>query len=119
MIDKGLYDYKVIAVTACDPRYDDVNKLDDVADFTLKEIRNFFEEYKKLEGYEVKVEDYHGKVEALQIVEQCKQAYIDAQGKCTCPSDLPYCVCGYKSHGKIITKKPIEPSEVEIQENSA
>ena len=77
MIDKGLLDYKLIAVTDCDPRYDGVNKLDDVADFTLKEIKNFFENYKKLEGYEVKVEDYHGKVEALQILEECKKAYQD------------------------------------------
>ena len=26
-----------------------------------------------------------------------KQAYIELEGKCTCPKDLPYCVCGYKS----------------------
>ena len=31
-----------------------------------------------------------------------KNAYVDAQGKCTCPKDLPYCVCGAKSEGKII-----------------
>ena len=47
-----------------------------------------------------------------------KQAYIDAQGKCTCPGDLPYCVCGYKSEGKIITKKPILPTKEEMEENS-
>ena len=34
-----------------------------------------------------------------------KNAYVDAQGKCTCPKDLPYCVCGAKSEGKIINKK--------------
>ena len=33
-----------------------------------------------------------------------KNAMIDAKGKCTCPSDLPYCVCGAKSLGKIITR---------------
>ena len=47
-----------------------------------------------------------------------KNAYIDAQGKCTCPKDLPYCVCGYKSLGKIINKKPIEATEEEKQRNS-
>lgn len=47
-----------------------------------------------------------------------KRAFIDAQGKCTCPSDLPYCVCGAKSLGKIITKKPIIASEEEQSENS-
>ena len=47
-----------------------------------------------------------------------KNAYIEAQGKCTCPSDLPYCVCGAKSLGKIITRKPITASEKEQLENS-
>lgn len=47
-----------------------------------------------------------------------KNAYIEAQGKCTCPSDLPYCVCGVKSLGKAITKKPIIASDKEQEENS-
>ena len=47
-----------------------------------------------------------------------KDAYIEAQGKCTCPKDLPYCVCNYKSFGKIINKKPIEATENEKNENS-
>ena len=47
-----------------------------------------------------------------------KEAYSDAQGKCTCPGDLPYCVCGYKSLGKIISRKPILPTKEEMFENS-
>lgn len=47
-----------------------------------------------------------------------KEAYVDAQGKCTCPPGLPYCVCGYKSLGKIISKKPILPTKEEMTENS-
>ena len=47
-----------------------------------------------------------------------KEAYLSAQGKCTCPGDLPYCVCGYKLLGRIITKKPIIPTEEEMTENS-
>lgn len=47
-----------------------------------------------------------------------KNAYIEASGKCTCPPGLPYCVCGAKSFGKIITRKPILPSEEEQEENS-
>lgn len=47
-----------------------------------------------------------------------KNAYLDASGKCTCPSDLPYCVCGAESFGKIIDKKPIKASDKEQQENS-
>ena len=47
-----------------------------------------------------------------------KNAYIDAKGKCTCPSDLPYCVCGAETLGRIITRKPIIASKEEQEENS-
>lgn len=47
-----------------------------------------------------------------------KKAYIDAEGKCTCPKDLPYCVCGSKNLGKIINKKPIEATKEELNYNS-
>ena len=47
-----------------------------------------------------------------------KEALVDLEGKCTCPKDLPYCVCGYHSEGKIINKKPIIATEQEQEENS-
>ena len=47
-----------------------------------------------------------------------KNAYQDAKGKCTCPGDLPYCVCGAKSKGEVITRKPILPTDEEQKENS-
>ena len=46
-----------------------------------------------------------------------KEAFLELQGKCTCPKDFPKCVCGYKSYGKVITKKPIVPSEEEMERN--
>ena len=47
-----------------------------------------------------------------------KNAYIDSEGRCTCPPELPYCVCNYISEGKIITKNPIYPSDEEQERNS-
>ena len=47
-----------------------------------------------------------------------KNAMLDAKGKCTCPSDLPYCVCGAETLGNIITRKPIVASKEEQEENS-
>ena len=47
-----------------------------------------------------------------------KLAYSDSEGKCTCPKDLPYCVCGAKSEGKVINKKPIVATEEEQEENT-
>ena len=46
-----------------------------------------------------------------------KDAFIELQGKCTCPKDFPKCVCGYKSYGSVITKKPIIPSAEEQEKN--
>ena len=47
-----------------------------------------------------------------------KNAYYKAKGICTCPKDLPYCVCGAKELGKIINKKPIIASDKEQTENT-
>ena len=46
-----------------------------------------------------------------------KNAMNDA-GKCICPPGLPYCRCGMVSKGKVITRKPILPTEEEMNENS-
>ena len=40
------------------------------------------------------------------------------ENPCTCPPSFPVCVCGNVSKGKVITKKPILPSEREREENS-
>lgn len=40
------------------------------------------------------------------------------ENPCTCLSDFPVCVCGKVSKGKVITRKPILPSEKELEENS-
>ena len=47
-----------------------------------------------------------------------KQAMNRAKGMCTCPKDIPYCVCGAKELGIVITRKPIIASEEEQKENS-
>ena len=47
-----------------------------------------------------------------------KSAFRKNESPCTCPPDFPVCVCGKKSKGSIITKKPILPSEEELEYNS-
>ncbi|MCI7061807.1 MAG: 16S rRNA (cytosine(1402)-N(4))-methyltransferase RsmH [Lachnospiraceae bacterium] len=47
-----------------------------------------------------------------------KNAFRTAQDPCTCPPDFPVCVCGKKSKGKVLTRKPVLPSERELEENS-
>ena len=46
-----------------------------------------------------------------------KNTFIEMQGVCTCPKDFPKCVCGVVHHGKIITRKPIVPSQEEQEKN--
>lgn len=47
-----------------------------------------------------------------------KTIFRKNENPCTCPSDFPVCVCGKKSKGKVVTRKPILPSEEELMENS-
>ena len=49
-----------------------------------------------------------------RIVKQC---FRTAENPCICPPDFPVCVCGRKSKGKVITKKPVTASEQELSEN--
>lgn len=46
-----------------------------------------------------------------------KTAFQTAEHPCICPPEFPVCVCGRKSKGKIITRKPILPGEEELEEN--
>ncbi len=47
-----------------------------------------------------------------------KAAFRKNENPCTCPPEFPVCVCGKKSKGKVITKKPILPGVEELEENS-
>ena len=49
-----------------------------------------------------------------RIVKECFRRNMDP---CTCPPDFPVCVCGKRSKGTVITKKPVVPSEEELAEN--
>lgn len=75
MIDDGKLDYKLISVVDCDPRYADVKELEDLSPFVLKEISNFFANYKVLQNVTVEVGEYLSKKEALRIIQQCRDAY--------------------------------------------
>ncbi len=46
-----------------------------------------------------------------------KQSFAELARTCTCPPDLPVCVCGTVPKVKVLTKKPVLPSERELEEN--
>ena len=75
MLDNGKLDYKLISVVDCDPRYDDIHELSDLPSFILKEIANFFANYKVLQNVPVEVGQYYGKDEAVRIIAQCRENF--------------------------------------------
>lgn len=64
-------------------------------------------------GGRIAVISYHSLEDRLT-----KEAFRRAASDCVCESGLPVCVCGHKKTAKIITKKPVSPSEEEIKNNS-
>jgi 16S rRNA (cytosine1402-N4)-methyltransferase len=47
-----------------------------------------------------------------------KSNFKKNENPCTCPANFPVCVCGNKSRGRVISRKPILPSEEELEANS-
>ena len=47
-----------------------------------------------------------------------KSTFRKNEDPCICPANFPVCVCGRTSKGKVITRKPILPSEEEMESNS-
>ncbi|MBR2950197.1 MAG: 16S rRNA (cytosine(1402)-N(4))-methyltransferase RsmH [Lachnospiraceae bacterium] len=47
-----------------------------------------------------------------------KSAFRKNENPCTCPVEFPVCVCGQKSKGKVISRKPILPTKEELEYNS-
>ena len=75
MIDSGDKDYKVLAVPAEDPRFDDVNDIDDVPAHLLKEIEHFFSVYKNLQGKEVETLGWEDAKAAKAEIERSLEMY--------------------------------------------
>lgn len=71
MIDSGEEDYKIIAVPADDPRFEEIKDLDDLTTHAKKEIRNFWENYAELQpNKKIKVDGWSGKEKAHELITQ-------------------------------------------------
>jgi inorganic pyrophosphatase len=75
MVDGGEMDDKIIAVAANDMSVAHFNDVSELPEFWKKEMRNFFEDYKKLENKTVDVEEFQGREKAMEIVQQAMQDY--------------------------------------------
>ncbi|MFT5641820.1 MAG: inorganic pyrophosphatase [Cyclobacteriaceae bacterium] len=70
MLDQGEKDDKIIAVANGDMSVNHLNDISELGPHFVKELRNFFEDYKKLENKEVVIEDFQNRETAMQIVEK-------------------------------------------------
>jgi inorganic pyrophosphatase len=68
MLDNGEADDKIIAVAVGDPSISHINDISELPAHFISEMRNFFEDYKKLEHKTVVVEDFLGRETAIQIL---------------------------------------------------
>lgn len=75
MVDHGDADDKIIAVATNDPSVNYMNNIEELPQHFFNELRNFFEEYKKLENKVVKVEEFQDKASALKIIETALEHY--------------------------------------------
>ncbi|WP_146814905.1 inorganic diphosphatase [Alkalibacillus haloalkaliphilus] len=75
MIDDGEEDQKLIAVPVEDPRFKDVNSLDDLPQHKLDEISHFFQTYKDLQGKKTEIGEYEGVEAANKLIDECIARY--------------------------------------------
>ena len=73
---------KVIAVLAKDPRWDHIQDIDDIPEYTKKEITHFFEHYKDLEPNKwVKVDEWANAAEAERLVIEAYERFEEHEAQ--------------------------------------
>lgn len=77
--DKG-EDEKLLAVPVDDPRWDQVQNLEDVAPHVRKEIEHFFQVYKDLENKQTVIKGWKDAQFAKQLYKECVKRYEAAHG---------------------------------------
>lgn len=77
MLDGGELDDKIIAVAENDVSVNHITDITELPKHFFKELRNFFEDYKKLENKTVEVEDFQNATVAKEIVQQSIKDYQD------------------------------------------
>ena len=77
--DKGIDD-KVICVPLDGPELEPLERREDLPDQLQNEIAHFFEIYKTLEDKPVKVDGWHSREDAWEVIKAAKQRYKDERG---------------------------------------
>lgn len=77
MIDSGQVDDKIIAVAAKDPSVGHYQKMEDLPQHFLLELRNFFEQYKVLENKKVIIDNFQDRDTAFAVINDAISFYKD------------------------------------------
>ena len=75
MIDSGTIDHKIIAVATADPEYNSYHEASELPPHKLAMVKRFFQDYKKLEGKVVEVDDIQPAAVAYPVIEQALARY--------------------------------------------
>ena len=75
MVDAGRLDHKILAVSLDDPEYRSIRDFRELPPHRLAMLRRFFEDYKQLEGKEVKVDQFQAARSATPIIRESMERY--------------------------------------------
>jgi len=81
MIDQGERDDKIIAVASKDPTVKHITDIDELPEHFIHELKNYFEEYKKLENKVVEIDNFQNKTEAYKVIEEAIAYYKEKFSK--------------------------------------
>jgi inorganic pyrophosphatase len=77
MVDSGKRDHKVLAVAIDDPEYNDIVEAAALPPHRLSMLRRFFQDYKKLEGKTVEVEEFEPYAASLPVIDEALARYSE------------------------------------------
>ncbi len=75
MVDSGENDNKIVAVPTKDPRFAGIQSLEDLPEHIMKEVQNFLETYKVLQGKTVEIKGFAGKDRAIEEIKKTHESY--------------------------------------------
>lgn len=81
MIDSGKKDHKIVAVALNDPEFNRLREANELQPHRLNMVRRFFQDYKKLEGKDVEVDEIEPAEATYPIIERALEAYSSQRRK--------------------------------------
>jgi inorganic pyrophosphatase len=78
MIDNGRFDEKIIAIPFNDPNYNQYTGIDQLPKHIFDEMTHFFKVYKNLENKDTAVDEVQGRSEAIRIISEAIDHYIES-----------------------------------------